>query len=233
MKSKWGYIIVGGAFVLIPIALYFLLPLPQMCNGLGGAEIWLGFWGSYLGGVFTAIIGIITLLYSNRQYHKQIEIEYKKEYVRQLEQSLAESISIFNASKIQTFLFVFNNNGVDSSDAKLYLHEMNEYCEDIQRKLRSFGLLYQDANTTKSEQKAFCELYTNLSQTYVDIISEMQNNIFFLIENTSNALAQQYLASVIKEVERIINTQSHVDDLFKLAQDWLKIEREELLNMQE
>ena len=233
MKKYYLICIVGFLFLSTPIALYFLIPRPQIFEGLGGEDIWLGFWGSYLGGVFTAIFGMLSLFHSNKQDYRKLEVEYKKAELSQLENKLCESISIFNISRVQSIVFCFEGDKISKHESRIFINNMNIYCDMLLQKANAFALMYGSTSKKGTMQEKFCVQYNTISKALISSLSNIQMNLTLLIDDSNNIECKDYYERIIKENKSLNNLQPQIQQLFNIAQEWLESERNTLSHMQE
>ena len=88
MGQRLKLFVIVLTMLFVPIILNIVL---GSCNPLdcidvvGDPRDWLGFYGSYMGGCLTALIGFITLARDEKSNKLQIQISHKEHYVKELE----------------------------------------------------------------------------------------------------------------------------------------------------
>lgn len=100
MKSK--YLVILLIVFLLPILINFIVGLKQLNNitVVGNPSTWIGFYGSYIGGVLTATIGFLTLLKTSNDNRRELQISYQEKVVASLEQTLSQGVSLFDFSRL-------------------------------------------------------------------------------------------------------------------------------------
>ena len=83
MKTRWlKTIIVATVFavIFVPVAINYLCLTVFPAPLVGDGKLWLGFWGSYLGGII-AVLSTVYVLYRNHEMeYNRKEYEIQKEY---------------------------------------------------------------------------------------------------------------------------------------------------------
>ena len=100
MNKKLKIVLILVVILLIPLCINSLILRPAIFNFIGEGTDWLLFWGSYLGGVFAAVIGFVTLYYSAKRQNIEMQISHKENSLRILQAKLSECVSIFNYSRM-------------------------------------------------------------------------------------------------------------------------------------
>ena len=87
MKARWFkavIVIIVFAVILVPIAINYLCLTVFPAPLVGDGKLWLGFWGSYLGGII-AVLSTAYVLYRNHKIdYNRKEYEIQKEYLDML-----------------------------------------------------------------------------------------------------------------------------------------------------
>ena len=228
MKNyKWTWLF--AMVFLIPIVLNFILSqnTPNNMEVIGGPELWLSFYGSYIGGVFTAIIGFVTIHRSERTNRLQIEISQKIAYIKDLELRLADCISIFDYSRIGVISLYFG----DISKYNEVLKEMDAYLNRVTKVTNSWGAIYAD-----SEKKEINEFQNQLANCF-DKLTKNFNDVSKLIIELKRCdeqgVEQKDRSSIIYKINSFIEyhqtfKSSYLIPLWNKARAWIDSEKKDL-----
>ena len=78
MNRKLMIVLILVVILLIPLCINSLILCPAIFDFIGEGTDWLLFWGSYLGGVFAAVVGFVTLYYSAKRQNIEMQISHKE-----------------------------------------------------------------------------------------------------------------------------------------------------------
>lgn len=127
-KSWERYITIAIPIAIgLPFVLNVLIRWRSPYSVVGEPQDWLLFYGSYIGGVLTAVIGIITLYQSAKRSDMEIKRKHQDEIIMQLRQSLVKCISIFDYSRVGGIsLYIDSPSMYDTvlKDMDDYLHKL-------------------------------------------------------------------------------------------------------------
>ena len=102
MKTNYIVLTVLG-ILFIPVLLNIVLGAPNPLSNIsviGDSTHWLAFYGSYIGGILTAIIGFVTLHRESVRGKLQLTINSKEDALKELKLSLSERIGLFDFSRV-------------------------------------------------------------------------------------------------------------------------------------
>ena len=229
MKTKLS----AGTLLLITIITipiitntFIGLNTPFSIKVSGSETDWVSFFGSYLGGVLTAIIGYITLYYNTKQSEKTILVSQKTQTIKELEQTLANCVSLFDYSKVGKISLFFDS----PSKYDDVLQELDSYLDRIATTANAWGVIY--ANSEQQVIRDFQDTYTTCVSRLVEKINEVTKEIIAL----KIACNEQERTAVISRINEIIAYKdtylSLLQDLFTKAQLWIKQEKQELRQIQ-
>ena len=212
--------------LLIPLCINSLILRPAIFNFIGEGTDWLLFWGSYLGGVFAAVIGFVTLYYSAKRQNIEMQISHKENSLRILQAKLSECVSIFNYSRMLSIsLYIDQPEKYDQ-----ILDELLKYQDEIIASSNAWGVMYANKTNTNYKQ-AFQDKYEHCIRLFISTITEVQQLIIDLKTTTEKRKINEIINKITqinKDHEKVINDE--LKPLFQLAQKW--IENEELLIQQ-
>lgn len=130
------------AAIVIPIAMNYILSGSIGAQVTGESKDWLSFFGSYLGGVFTAYISFIILSKTIKHNFTVFNIQQKKQDLESLKKMLSEQVSMLDFARIGTIALVIN----DSSQYQLEIQKLDSFREEVTLKFNSYSLFYDNSN---------------------------------------------------------------------------------------
>ena len=184
-------------------------------------ENWLGFYGSYLGGVITAGVAYVILWHTIKENNKVALRSFKKEELFREQKMLAEQISnmkFYSIGYISMFI----------SQKDMYYSEiirLNAMFDKMIILYNSFILLYE--NSTEIKLVEYKLKYDECVQLMRDDINEMSLLIFKL------QVEKEDSSSVISEIEILtkktgVHQNKNAAELFQAAQQYIKEKQKEL-----
>lgn len=222
------FVKLGIIALIFPILLNIILGFhsPNNIKVIGDSATWLLFYGSYIGGVLTAIIGFFTMNQTSKLNKNEILIAQKRESIKELEHSLARCVSLFDYSRVGTISLFFD----DRSKYNEVLKDMDEYLNKVTTTANAWGVIY--ANSNRKETQEFQDAYNTCVSTLIDRINQVTKLIAELKEDIKIIERNK----IIQEIKTIIDMQpkyqSLLDTLFLKAQMWIKAEKQELIQLQ-
>lgn len=215
--------------MLLPVILNFVVGLEQPNNisVVGYPETWIGFYGSYIGGVLTALIGFLTLWQTSKNNDKNLRIAYQKSIVEDLERTLAQCVSLFDFSRLGTISLYF-----DSPNRYDYcLQELDLYCHHVTTVANAWGVVYE--GNPKHEVQRFQTSYQQCHQVLVCYL----NKVTDLIVKLKMTLTDEERTCIKCEIKDVLakapEYQEMLRRLFDNAKQWIESERAELRKLQE
>lgn len=212
-------------FLAIPPILNFILGqnTPNNIGVIGNPETWLGFYGSYLGGVITALIGFYTIYRSERVSALQMEIERKREEIGHLEDRLAECVSLFDFSKVGIVSLYLPN----SSKFNDVLAELNDYHNKVTTTANAWSTIYGDSDCPyiKEFQNSYVDCWDALTKQINQVSSmivELQCvylNIKNLEGSTAEARTRTNTNRVMELAAQLDKDQKERDSIIRAISD--------------
>lgn len=230
-KYIWRVVIIIAVALLLPVILNFVVGLerPNNISVVGYPETWIGFYGSYIGGVLTALIGFLTLWQTSKNNDKKLRIAYQKSIVENLERTLAQCVSLFNFPKIVAVaLYISKGKTTEPNIIYRIQQDLNEYCCQITETANAWYTVYNGRE--EQEIKDFQRSYKQCVDYFLDKINEMTKII--------KSLDMPISEDVYARINTFINTGSKqagilLADLLDKASAWLDLERANLRKIQE
>ena len=203
--------------------------IPYGVKVIGDSVDWLLFYGSYLGGVITAIIGFLTMQKSGKQNKTNIEITYKRESLKELRNTLSACVSSFDYTRLGTI-----NMYIDDPDKyNDVLEKLDEYYASVTNTANAWRTMYN--GDTREEVENFLKAYMNCSEFLTDRIKEIKDAINTLKEAklTHNTEAENTAKDEIKTIididkEDASNFKFNLQVLVGCATQWIIAEQKEI-----
>lgn len=214
--------------LICPILLNVILGFhsPNNIKVIGDSATWLLFYGSYIGGVLTAIIGFCTMNQTSKLNKNEILIAQKRESIKELEHSLAKCVSLFDYSRVGTIALYLH----DPTKYNDVLKEMDEYYAKVTTTANAWGIIYSG-----SEQKEVQE-FQDAYKRCVEFLSRKINQVTDLIKKLQAELTEIEREDVIQQITKIIQQQPEYlalqQTLFNKAKQWIIAEKQELIQLQ-
>ena len=223
--------------ILIPLLINFLILRPAWFQYVGESTDWLAFWGCYLGGVFAAIVGFVTLYHSAKRQNLQLQISYQQMELRTLQAKLTDSVSIFDYSRICTINMHWN----DASKYNDILDDLDEFHNILYARINSWGLMYANESVSIAKLK-FQIQYEHCIGLFADRLTQMETSIAELRDvcykhqQENNSISDVKLdgrtKNICQKIQCIIDQQEDMraefQKLFQLAQEWIQEEENEI-----
>ncbi|MBR2858944.1 MAG: hypothetical protein IKB90_02480 [Alistipes sp.] len=216
-------------FVLIfitPIVVNYILGFktPFNLEVFGSIDAWVAFYGAYFGGIITAAIGFITIHRQEKLNNKKILISHQETLIRDLENRLAECISIFDFSRVGIISLYFD----DKSKYNDVLKEMDDYYHKLVISSNAWNTIYgekTDDPYINSFQKAYQKCVNELVNALKDVTTQIN-----ILKDTSDIEKIAIVKSgIIKVITQSSSYRSNcIVPLQNNAQKWLNAERQKL-----
>jgi len=138
----WSPIIIGA-----PILINFILGAytPYNLHAVGNAQNWIGFYGSYLGGVIAASISFVILWHTIEENKKVAFRNSKKEELFRQQKMMAEQISNMNFYSIGYISMFVSQKYMYHSE----ILRLNAMFDKMIILSNSFNLLYENSKEIK------------------------------------------------------------------------------------
>ena len=217
--------------IVVPFVINFLILGPALFPTVGTPTDWLAFWGCYLGGMFAAIVGFVTLYYSGKRQNLELQISYKQAELQVLRNQLAECVSLFDFSRLCTITLYME----DFSKYNDVLKSLEEYHNLLATRVNYWGVMYANQSHTVAQQR-FQEQYEHCIQQFVQQMTDLEKFISLLRDAVYEHLTFE------KDIAKIFNEQDvrniedsikaltkpenaanlEIPQLFRLAQEWIQ-----------
>lgn len=231
MKTKYILIIIV-AFVVVPIVINYICLSTVPSPVIGDGVTWLSFFGSYLGGVITALITLYILYKTMKTDKYKKEYEIQKEFYYRFCDDLGELSKVMEYEEIPFILQSLKY--TDAQGLATIKTRIREIDLQMKSHCNAFILKYEDEESiTMCEYICVCKQFTNKMRDYItDIFATIDK-----IESKRSSNPHYHVVGDSVEME-IINVsnkckeefeQFSSDKIFDLADkckknEWAKVE---------
>lgn len=232
MKKKFVFIgIAVGLVLFIPLVINLIILCHARFPFVGESTDWLSFWGCYLGGVFAALVGFVTLYRSTERQKIELQISYKQMELRTLRTSLSECVSAFNYSRLCAITLYIN----EPSKYDWFISDLEQYDAELARKVNSVGLLYVNRDNETAAMSNFIEKYRECSCLFNRNITDLNVQIATLRDvvqqqniNPTDIETHPLTMDIYDAIIHISQQQGDINQklqiLFLAAQAWIREE---------
>ena len=233
---KREYIFCSLAIIVaIPILLNIILGANNPFQNIavvGDSTHWLGFYGSYIGGILATIIGIFTIYCQSKHNALNIMIQEQRNYIEKLNLELADlvsSVEFWYLGSVSLKLYVLESETSDAFDKLLkirdeYLDKLNELHRLATNKGNQWELTYAHRECTfvKDVQQEFLLCY----RQYADDINAL-TKILARIDTATNI---KELKNQVSQFNTDIDshTKQFQQPLYDCAKSWIAYEENKL-----
>lgn len=192
--------------VIIIVVCPFLVSL--MMKLASSDNVWIGFWGSYLGSIISASAAFYILYIQRQDNHaenEQIinsqkkEIEYRQgmDWLNELRNSMTDNLASYEPTNVITIINLIYQEGKVNRDALFVINEIKRIQNNLIRTDSAVELLVtaqQNENLTlynnvrKTSYLQYCQMLTDLQIIYINIYNqkEIDTSKHMLIINEDN-----------------------------------------------
>lgn len=225
MKSYHIILLVLG-ILFIPILLNIVLGAPNPLSNIsviGDSTHWLAFYGSYIGGILTAIIGFVTLHRESVRGKLQLTINNKEDALKELKLSVSERIGLFDFSRV----IEISLHPKDKTMYSTMQRELSEYHKLLSARANAWAVVYASSN--QPEVVKFKDAYIDCYNIFNVCINSVTMAICHLSESKTDEEIDLILETEIVPISRrTIEVQDKLQNLFHTAQEWIKVEEMEI-----
>lgn len=219
MKTRWlKTIIVATVFavIFVPVAINYLCLTVFPAPLVGDGKLWLGFWGSYLGGII-AVLSTVYVLYRNHEMeYNRKEYEIQKEYFDSLCVDMGKLCSTIDIDILCFYLM----NLKKTEDAINTMQEIGKLEKNINFVYNEFCLKHAHYRGDEGENLlSTYSSYAKLISHHIGIIQETIVNRHIGIINVSDYNAA--IKRACNELQKIGDIRM---ELLCLADKWKKRE---------
>ena len=176
MKNRWWIIIIIILALITPVILNIIIGSTNPLDSIKvvGTEVdWLVFYGSYIGGVLSAVVAFMTMWQSSKHNTLNIMIPQQEAHIKELNGALSERISKLDFAYIGSIsLHTLKEESEEFYQKKpKVLDELNELSKDASRLYNAYGLLH--SQTQNADEKDLNEFYETCVKQYKKRVDEM------------------------------------------------------------
>lgn len=228
MKCPKLVICIGVAFAaLLPVLLNAIIGLnhPHNIMVVGDPSTWINFYGSYIGGVLTAIIGFLALLKETKENRRELQVSYQEKVVASLEQTLSQCVSLFDFSRLGIISMYLN----DKSKYDAVLHDLDMYYYHVTTTANAWGVLYsgREEKEIQEFQSVYHQCVTDLTH-YINKITEL----IVQLKNDNKEETENIILRIKEVLDKRNEYHELLQSLFYKARVWLDMERNKLKQLQ-
>lgn len=134
--------IIVFVILFIPVCLNWIISTntPWNISIAGNMKDWIGFYGSYSGGILAATISFIILIKTLKHNRNENLIDRKRQDIKELKHTLSERYSYLNFTRIRNIAFL-----LDSNQEQNELLLLDTYYRELETYRHSFEILYEDS----------------------------------------------------------------------------------------
>lgn len=236
MKKKIWIVLIIILALITPIILNIIIgstnPLDSI-RVVGTEDAWLGFYGSYIGGVLTAVIAFMTMWQSSKHNTLNIMIQQQEAYIKEMNNTLAERISKLDFWYIGSISLHTH----EEEEEKFYMRvpseidKLNDLSKDISRLYNAYGMLH--SQTKNIAEKDFNEFYETCVRQYKKRVDEMTIMLATVQNGRKTAQHSEIYQSFRSELAdfnlKLIDDKEHYTQvLFKKANSIIQAEEKKL-----
>ena len=213
--------------IFIPVLINFIIGLehPKNISVVGDEGVWVQFYGSYIGGILTAIIGFWAMERSSHENAKNICISTKQHEITTLEHTLSNCVSLFDYSRVGAIALYLD----EPSKYEEILQKLDEYLSKITTTANAWGVVY--SNSTKQEIRDFQDVYVDCVNDLTAAINQVSYKIK-LLKKADDISSKEIMLEINTIVGRYVEYNVLLTRLFNAAQRWIASEKQELQRLQ-
>lgn len=194
--------------ILIPIVVNLILlchnPFP-IIEIVGNKTNWLAFYGSYAGGILSAVVSIAILYYTLINSFNQSKIDRQERQIHFLSLDLGERCSHINFMTIINEVVTKSQN-INQELYDLDNHRLSTLYETVNSNVASAMLVYNGGSTKERE---FVECYAEALNKIGKEIQTLQNKYMILaMAKFSEEAKNAFLVSAISSLNELRNMQN-------------------------
>ena len=211
-------IIIG--IVVVPIILNFLCLTVFPAPIVGDGKVWLGFWGSYLGGIITVLSTFFVLYKEHFRELNRKEYEIQKEHFESLCTDMGKLCSSINTDTLSFYLLKMKNR----QDAISIMPQIGIINKNIRTEYNEFCL--KNAHNGGIEK----EKLINTFEGYANCISNIIDEIVKKEADRQNGIINEikFFETISIECKKLEALGDTTKTLFLIAEEWKKKEWEKM-----
>ena len=176
MKNRWWIIIIIILALITPVILNIIIGSTNPLDSIKvvGTEVdWLVFYGSYIGGVLSAVVAFMTMWQTSKHNTLNVMIPQQEAHIKELNSALSERISKLDFVYIGSISLHTPKEESEEFYQKIpkVLDELNELSKDTSRLFNYYGLLH--SQTQNADEKDLNEFYETCVKQYKKRVDEM------------------------------------------------------------
>ena len=222
--------------IAIPFLLNFLLRryVTDSERAIGTEVDWLLFFGSYIGGVLSAIISFIALVKQSKENSYKNQLQRQQLYINALEAKLSEWISALQFWELGEISLHTSDKKNIRFHATRMLAKLNEKSAKVINFSNAFELEYmgQSQNQNEPEIQAFSKSYKQCAEVYQKDVDRMTMELFELQQASDKEVDNKTAEIEEFNKEMASHKEQYLQPVFNAAKGWLAAERNKEADLQ-
>lgn len=220
------WFIIGIIVVAIPVVVNFICLKDLSFPIVGDGEQWMGFFGSYFGGIISSGIALLIFFQTLGRTTKERKYNNRKEDINSMTIDLKDVVGALNITFLVNKAEEYAQQDIDKAPI---IKDLNERETLIRNTFNLFRLRYDSKYKRNEKYNAFVNEYRRCSGLIINGLDELKNNMVVLNTSPEDAPACAQAANAISQLLR--QMQEHVDDdthVFEVANTFIESEFEKL-----
>lgn len=205
--------------LVINVVCVTVVPYPVVGDGTH----WLGFFGSYIGGVMTVLMTMYVIRSEKKKENARKRYENQKEYYEKLCSDMGTLCGVLDLDRF-SFLIQRLHETKSLEAVNQYVKDLEMIDREVKSSFNTFALRY--GNIKFREQKVFLEYCSEVSEKMRDMITKIQDSLVDLQLKKKN----DFFCLQRKDVFQKLGELSISIQPIQYAREWKKVEYEKLMN---
>ena len=220
LRTKSFWCVCCLLLICLPIILNILCLTTSPFPIIGDGDIWLNFWGSFLGGIIPVLSAIYVFEKEQQQERNRKEYEIQKEYFESLCRDMGELCSSIN---VNMFSFLIMNLR-DIKESNKIMLEIGIIENKIMNSYNRFSLVY--AHEGGSEKNLLLNTYLRHAETIRECVDKIQKSVINQI--IKDKISDEYNGSINNVCKTLEDMGDISTEFYTLSEAWKKKEWENL-----
>ncbi len=186
-------------------------------------ETWLGFWGSYCGGLFAIIIGYLAIVHSNKNSEKAINQQYRllkhQQREKQLDeynQCLRNNLELLNAVDVLGITVSINYDNLSITKAEIIKRRSLIFSCDLQYRY----IFEVDSNNHKTEiEEKYNKCWSESLAILSDLLDKQLKFVMRIGQNINETKLKKNNHSIISALQRILELSTNEEEITKCQEE--------------
>lgn len=205
--------------ILIAYGLNIALTYGNLIETSISKESWLGFWGTYCGGLFAIIIGFLAIVHSNRNSEKAINQQYmllqqqhKEKRLDEYNKCLRNNLELMNAVDVVGITVAIDHDHLSTSKAEIVKKKSLICSYDLQYRY----VFEVDSNNNKTEiEEKYNNCWIEAHSLLSNLLDVQLNFIVRISQNNAETHIKLNNQGIISALQRLIELSNNKNDIAK------------------